>query len=64
VLYSNTSPTYARLKPFVASATGSSSGDGGGGGSGGIIAIVVIAVLVLGAGGLWAMRRRTADERE
>jgi peptide/nickel transport system substrate-binding protein len=65
VLFSNTSPTYARLKPFVASATGSSSGgDGGGGGSGGIIAIVVIAVLVLGAGGLWAMRRRTADERE
>jgi peptide/nickel transport system substrate-binding protein len=63
VIFSNTSPTYARLKPVVAAAKGSGDGDGGGG-SGGIIAIVVIAVALLGAGGLWAMRRRTADERE
>jgi peptide/nickel transport system substrate-binding protein len=62
VLFSNSSPTYAKLKPVVASAT--SGGDDGGGGSGGVIAIVVIAVVVLGAGGLWLMRRRTADERE
>jgi peptide/nickel transport system substrate-binding protein len=63
VLFSNSSPTYARLKPAVATATGGGDGDGGGG-SGGIIAIIVIAVLVLGGGGLWAVRRRTADERE
>ena len=44
VLYSNTSPTYARLKPVSASASG---GDDGGGGSGGIIAIVVAALLAL-----------------
>jgi peptide/nickel transport system substrate-binding protein len=63
VIFSNTSPTYAKLKPVTAAATG--GGDsGGGGGSGGVIAIVVIAVVVLGAGGYWLMRRRTADERE
>jgi peptide/nickel transport system substrate-binding protein len=64
VLFSNSSPTYARLKPVVAGATGNGGGGDGGGGSGGLIAIVVIAVVVLGAGGLWALRRRTADERE
>jgi peptide/nickel transport system substrate-binding protein len=63
VLFSNSSPTYAKLKPVVASAT-SGGGDDGGGGSGGLIAIIVVAVVVLGAGGLWLMRRRTADERE
>jgi peptide/nickel transport system substrate-binding protein len=63
VLFSNSSPTYAKLKPVVASAQGSGGGDGGGG-SGGLIAIIVVAVVVLGAGGLWLMRRRTADERE
>ncbi|HEX7299659.1 MAG TPA: ABC transporter substrate-binding protein [Solirubrobacteraceae bacterium] len=63
VLFSNSSPTYARLKPVVAGASGGGGGDGGGG-SGGMIAIIVVAVVVLGAGGLWAMRRRTADERE
>ena len=62
VIFSNSSPTYARLKPVVASATGGD--DDGGGGSGGVIAIIVIAVVVLGGIGLWAMRRRTADERE
>ena len=63
VLFSNSSPTYARLKPVVAGTKAAGGGDGGGG-SGGLIAIIVIAVVVLGAGGLWAMRRRTADERE
>jgi len=62
VIFSNSSPTYARLKPVVASATGGD--DDGGGGNGGVIAIIVIAVVVLGGVGLWAMRRRTADERE
>lgn len=65
VLFSNSSPTYARLKPAVATAgTGSSGGGDGGGGSGGLIAIIVVAVIVLGGGFLWAVRRRTADERE
>ena len=41
-----------------------SGGDDGGGGSGGLIAIVVIAVSCSARGGLWLMRRRTADERE
>jgi peptide/nickel transport system substrate-binding protein len=60
VLYSNTSPTYARLKPVSATASG---GDDGGG-SGGIIAIAVVAVLAVGAGAFLLGRRRTADERE
>jgi peptide/nickel transport system substrate-binding protein len=63
VLFSNSSPTYARLAPFVASAA-SGKADNGGGGSGGLIAIIVVAVVVVGGGGLWVMRRRTADERE
>jgi peptide/nickel transport system substrate-binding protein len=58
VIYSNTSPSYALLKPV----SGSSDDDGGG--SGGIIAIIVAAVLVLGGGAWWLSRRRTADERE
>ena len=61
VLYSNTSPTYAQLKPASATASG---GDDGGGGSGGIIAIAVVAVLAVGAGAFLLGRRRTADERE
>jgi peptide/nickel transport system substrate-binding protein len=64
VLFSNSSPTYAKLKPFVASASTGKADDGGGGGSAGLIAIIVVAVVVLGGGALWAMRRRTADERE
>jgi peptide/nickel transport system substrate-binding protein len=63
VLFSNSSPSYARLKPFVASAS-TGKADDGGGGSGGVIAIIAVAVVVLGGGGLWLMRRRTADERE
>jgi peptide/nickel transport system substrate-binding protein len=64
VLFSNTSPTYAALRPVARSASASGGGDDGGGGSGAIIAIVVVAVLAVGGIGLWAMRRRTADERE
>jgi peptide/nickel transport system substrate-binding protein len=60
VLYSNSSPSYARLK--VASA--SSGGGDDSGGSGGIIAIVVAVVLALALGGWMLSRRRTADERE
>jgi peptide/nickel transport system substrate-binding protein len=60
VLYSNSSPTYARLKPVTATASG---GDDGGG-SGAIIAIAVVAVLAVGAGAFMLGRRRTADERE
>ena len=63
VLFSQTSPSYARLKPFVASA-GSGKGDDGGGGSGGLIAIIVAAVVVVGGGAFWLNRRRTAYERE
>jgi peptide/nickel transport system substrate-binding protein len=61
VLYSNTSPTYARLKPVTASAGG---GSDDGGGSGGIIAILVIAVVALGIALVVVTRRRSADERE
>jgi peptide/nickel transport system substrate-binding protein len=60
VLYSNTSPTYARLKPV--SATAGSDDDGGG--SGAIIAIVIAAALAIGIGALVMIRRRSADERE
>jgi peptide/nickel transport system substrate-binding protein len=61
VFYSNSSPSYAQLKPATASAGG---GDDGGGSSGGIIAGIVIAVVAVGAGVVWLMRRRTAYERE
>jgi peptide/nickel transport system substrate-binding protein len=59
VIYSNTSPSYARLKPVTATAGGDD-----GGGSGGIIAAVVVAVVLLGAGAFVLLRRRTAYERE
>lgn len=61
VLYSNTSPSYARLTPASASGGG---GDGGGGGSGAIIALAAVAALGVGAGLVLMRRRRTADERE
>ena len=60
VLFSNTSPTYAKLKPVSASA----GGDDDGGGSGGVIAIIVIALLALAGAAFVLMRRRSADERE
>jgi peptide/nickel transport system substrate-binding protein len=63
VLFSNSSPTYARLAPFVASAS-TGKADDGGGGSGALIAIIVAAVVVLGGLGVWAMRRRTVEDRE
>jgi peptide/nickel transport system substrate-binding protein len=59
VYYSNTSPSYALMKPV----SGSASGDDGGG-SAGIIVIIVLAALALLGGLLWARRRRTAEERE
>jgi peptide/nickel transport system substrate-binding protein len=62
VLFSNTSPTYARLKPVTASAAG--GGDDDGGGSGGIIAILAVAVVALGVALVVVTRRRSADERE
>jgi peptide/nickel transport system substrate-binding protein len=59
VLFSNTSPTYAKLT-LVAS-----SGDSGGGlGTAGIIAIVVVGALGVGIVVLILSRRRSADERE
>jgi peptide/nickel transport system substrate-binding protein len=61
VIFSNSSPSYARLKPV--SATASSAGSGGGS-SAGLIAGIVIAVLVI-AGAVYALlRRRSAYERE
>ncbi len=59
VYYSNTSPSYALMKPVSASASGDD-----GGGSAGIIAIIVLAALAVVGGLVWARRRRTADERE
>jgi peptide/nickel transport system substrate-binding protein len=61
VLFTNSSPTYAHLAPFTATAAASKSS---GGGSGTVIAIVIAAVLVVGLGALLLLRRRTADERE
>jgi peptide/nickel transport system substrate-binding protein len=67
VLFSNSSPSYVRLKPASATtgAGGEGGGDDGGGGSSGLI-IGVLAVALLGAlGAVVVMRRRgTADERE
>jgi peptide/nickel transport system substrate-binding protein len=63
VIFSNSSPSYARLKPVTASAAGG-GGDDGGGGSGGIIAILAVAVVALGAALVVVTRRRSADERE
>jgi peptide/nickel transport system substrate-binding protein len=63
VLYSNTSPSYARLKPVVAAAGGGGSDDGGGG-SGAIIAILAVAVLGLGVALVVVTRRRSAYDRE
>ena len=60
VVYSNTSPSYAQLKPVTASAGGDD-----GGSSAGIIAIIVVAAARAGGGLVfWLRRRRTADERE
>ncbi len=61
VLYSNTSPSYAQLKPVSAAGGG---GDDDGGGSGTIIAIVAVVAIALGALLVMMRRRRTAYERE
>jgi peptide/nickel transport system substrate-binding protein len=66
VIFSNTSPTYANLRPVSASTKSAGGGDddGGGMGAAGIIGIGLVAALAV-AGLLWAlMRRRSADERE
>ena len=60
VIYSNSSPSYAQLKPV----SDSGGGDDDGGGSGGVIAIIVIALLAVAGGAFVLMRRRSADERE
>jgi peptide/nickel transport system substrate-binding protein len=63
VLFSNSSPTYARLKP-VSATSSANGGDDGGMGAAAIIGLGLLAALVA-AGVLWVvMRRRTADERE
>jgi peptide/nickel transport system substrate-binding protein len=59
VLYTNSSQSYANLKPVSASAS-----SGGGTSTGAIIAIAVAVVLVLVGLGFWLTRRRTAYERE
>jgi peptide/nickel transport system substrate-binding protein len=59
VIYQQTSPTYAVLKP----ASGSSGGDDGGN-SGVIIAIIAVVVLGGGAAFFLLRRRRTVYERE
>jgi peptide/nickel transport system substrate-binding protein len=59
VLFSNTSPTYASLR-----AVSSSSGGSAGIGTGGIVGIVLVGAVALGLAAFWAVRRRTADERE
>jgi peptide/nickel transport system substrate-binding protein len=64
VIFSNTSPTYARLKPFVATATASGTDEDGGGGNGAIIAILAVAVLGLGVALVVVSRRRSAYDRE
>ena len=63
VLFSNTSPTYAKLKPVTAAA-GSGSGDDDGGGSGVLIALLVVAVVGLGVALVVVTRRRSAYDRE
>ena len=60
VLFSNTSPTYARLAPIAAS----SDGGGGGMSTGAIIGIAAAALILLGGAAFWFMRRRTVEERE
>jgi peptide/nickel transport system substrate-binding protein len=62
ILYSNTSPSYARLEPVTAAAGGGSDDDGGGGGA--IIAILAVAVVGLGVALVVVTRRRSAYDRE
>ena len=59
VVYSNTSPSYAQLKPVTASAGGDDGGN-----SAGIIVAIVAVVLVAGGAVFFIRRRRTAYERE
>ena len=59
VVYQQTSPTYAALKPASASAGGDD-----GGGSGAIIAIIAVVVIGGGVAFFLLRRRRTVYERE
>jgi len=58
VLFTNSSQSYANLKPVTASASS------GGSGSGPVIAVVVVVVLAAIGIGFWLTRRRTAYDRE
>jgi peptide/nickel transport system substrate-binding protein len=58
VLFTNSSQSYANLKPVTASASS------GGSGSGPVIAVVVVVVLAAIGIGFWVTRRRTAYNRE
>jgi peptide/nickel transport system substrate-binding protein len=60
VLFTNSSPTYANLKPVSASG----GGDDDGGSSAGIIVIALIAVAAVIGGVVLIRRRRTVYERE
>jgi peptide/nickel transport system substrate-binding protein len=60
VLFTNSSPTYANLKPVSASA----ASDDGGSSSAGIIAIIVVALAAIIGGVIFLRRRRTVYERE
>ena len=62
VIYSNSSPSYARLK--LASAPAAATSDDGGSSSTGIIIAVVIGVLAVIGGLLLVRRRKTVYERE
>jgi peptide/nickel transport system substrate-binding protein len=67
VLFSNTSPSYAKLELASAStdAAAVAGGDDDGGGSTGLIIAIVVIVLLAAGGLFWARSRRsTADERE
>jgi peptide/nickel transport system substrate-binding protein len=58
VIFSNTSPSYARLQPIAGSSSDSGLSTAA------IGAIVVAAVLVLGGGVFLLVRRRSVEERE
>jgi peptide/nickel transport system substrate-binding protein len=58
VLFSTTSPTYARLRPLSARTGGGAGGDGLGVGAPGIAAIAALAL-----GGAWALARRRVRRR-
>ncbi len=69
VLFSNSSPSYVRLKPVAASGGAQAAGGAGGGGDGGlsggaIAALVAGGVAVAALAAFVLSRRRTREERE